>query len=287
MTPPRTIGDAVRTISTQLEKAGIENATSDARLIVGHATALSRSALIGHPEQELASSHWNECMTLAGRRAAHEPISHLTGEREFWSLPFRVTPDTLIPRPDSETLIEAVLQAFKTSQPPRRILDIGTGSGCLLAALLHEWPEAHGLGLDVNEGAVDVARKNLEELSLDARAVVMVSDWRAYQPDQTFDLVISNPPYIPTKGIKDLEPDVRDYEPHLALDGGPDGLDHLKAIAAKVAGLVRPGGRVAVEFGIDQSHDVGRLFRDEGLSDIEFHQDLGGIERCLLATVPN
>ena len=285
MTPPQTVGDAVRALAHHLEDAGIESAVIDARLIVGHALDLSRLAIIGHPERDVSPDQWESIQSLAGRRATDEPLAHITGEKEFWSLPFRVTSATLIPRPDSETLIDALLKVYAGSKGPRRILDIGTGSGCLLGALLSEWPGAAGVGLDVSTEAVFIARQNLKALGLSERCEIVLADWPAYQTDHPFDLVVSNPPYIPTAEIITLAPGVRDYEPHTALDGGPDGLDVHRKIADQVAGLLTLDGRIAVEFGLGQAEKIQRLYELAGFSDLQSHTDLGGRERCLLATV--
>ena len=282
-----TIGDAVRSIAHHLEQARIDEAVSEARLIIGHALDLSRSEVIGRKDEKLSEIQLISCRSLAKRRLASEPMAYLMGEKEFWSLSFKVSQDTLIPRPDSETLITAILDHSRNAETPKRLLDIGTGSGCLLAALLFEWPEATGVGIDSNDGAVSVAQQNMDTLGLAGRSDIVAAVWPAYLPGEKFDLVIANPPYIPTVDIPTLDPDVRDYEPLSALDGGPDGLAMHREIAHHAKAVLKPGGLIAVEFGIGQSGNIQRLYGAAGFEPMHIHEDLGGKDRCLLATVPN
>ena len=281
------IGDTVRSIGRYLEQAGIDEAVNEARLIIGHALGLTRSEVIGHKDKKLSETQLNCCRSFAKRRSNHEPMAYLTGEKEFWSLPFKVSPETLIPRPDSETLIDAVLNHARNADTPKRFLDIGTGSGCLLAALLSEWPASTGIGIDNSDGAVSLARLNLDALGLAERGDVVAAEWPTYRPGEKFDLVIANPPYIPTADIPTLEPDVRDHEPLLALDGGPDGLAVHRQIADQAGAVLKTGGMIAVEFGIDQSTFIRRIYDAAGFGSIHIHSDLSGKDRCLLATVIN
>ena len=282
-----TIGDAVRSITHHLEQAKIDEANSEARLIISYALGLTRSEIIHRNDEKLSENQITRCRSFAKRRSAREPMAYLIGEKEFWSLPFKVSPETLIPRPDSETLVDAVLDHARKAGTPKRLLDIGTGSGCLLAALLSEWPEATGIGIDNNEGAVSVARLNLDRLGLAERGEIVSATWPTYQPREEFDLVISNPPYIPTAEIRTLEPDVRDYEPLSALDGGPDGLEVHREVADQTRAVLKTRGLIAVEFGIGQSSYIQQIYCAAGFDSIHIHKDLNGTDRCLLATVTN
>ncbi len=282
-----TVGDAIRSIAHHLQQAGIDEAVSEARLIIGHALDLTRSEVIGRKDEKLSETQLTRCRSLTERRSALEPMAYLRGKKEFWSLTFKVSQETLIPRPDSETLISAVLDRVRNAKIPRRLLDIGTGSGCLLAALLSEWPEATGTGIDSNDEAVSLARQNLDTLGLAGRSNIVAAAWPAYQPGKIFDLVIANPPYIPTGDIPTLSRDIRDYEPLSALDGGVDGLAIHRKIAHHAGSVLRTGGLVAVEFGIGQLGDIQLLYRAAGFDQIHVHPDLSGMHRCLLATVTN
>jgi release factor glutamine methyltransferase len=212
-------------------------------------------------------------------------MAYILGEREFWGLPFKVSPAVLVPRPDSETLIEAAVALLADRQRPWRILDLGLGSGCLLLTLLREFPAARGVGLDVSEAALAVARINAAALQVEDRAALLLGDWR--QPgwrdplDGPFDLLVSNPPYIEAGAIPGLMPDVSRFEPRLALDGGLDGLAAYRAIAAEAPRLVPPGGRVLLEAGEGQAPEIYRIFQSTGFTAEAPWKDLGGIDRVV------
>lgn len=220
---------------------------------------------------------------LLARRVRREPMAHILGEREFWGLPFRVTPDVLVPRPDSETLIEAALALMGDRGRPWRILDLGLGSGCLLLTLLREFPAATGVGLEASPPALAVARDNAASLGVAGRAHLLAGDWRQPGWAETlggpFDLLVSNPPYIEAVAIEGLMPEVGRYEPRLALDGGSDGLDAYRAIAAGAGLLVVPGGRVLVEAGMGQVPAITEIFRAAGFSAEAPWEDLAGVQR--------
>jgi release factor glutamine methyltransferase len=211
-----------------------------------------------------------------------EPLAQIVGVREFWSLPSAVTADTLTPRPDSETLIEAALAAVADRQAALRILDLGTGTGCLLLALLSEMPHSTGLGIDCSDKAIAVARRNAAALGLSARAEFLVGDW-TNGVNERFNLVITNPPYIRTEDLPGLEPEVSRYEPRLALDGGADGLASYRAIAGGLAGVLAPDGVAVLEVGAGQADAVQRILRQAGLRETACRDDLGGVARCLVA----
>jgi len=219
---------------------------------------------------------------LVARRAAREPLSRILGQREFWSLVFRVTADTLDPRPESETLVELVLDAIGAEgrSRPLSILDLGTGSGCLLLALLHELPMATGVGTDLSPAAVQVARENAVVLGLADRASFVASDW-AKPINRKFDVILSNPPYIRSCGIDRLEPEVAICDPHRALDGGPDGLRCYRELAAILPILLAPGGVVVLEVGAEMDISVCRIMSEHNLKFIEHRKDLSLLVRCL------
>ena len=214
------------------------------------------------------------------RRAGREPVSRILGEREFWSLRFSLAPDTLDPRPDSETVVEAALDWCGERPGPLRVLDLGTGTGCLLLAVLESRPEATGIGTDIAAGAVAEAARNAAALGLSDRASFRRADWDAGIAGR-FDLILSNPPYIPTPEIGGLEPEVTSWDPKAALDGGADGLDAYRRIAPAAAGRLAPGGAAFLEIGAGQEEPVEAIMAAEGFSRFVRKADLGGNVRCL------
>jgi release factor glutamine methyltransferase len=224
---------------------------------------------------------------LTARRVLREPMAYILGEREFWGLPFKVSPAVLVPRPDSETLIEAALALLPERQRPWRILDLGVGSGCLLLTLLREYPNASGVGLEVSEEALAVAQANAEALGVAVRARLVSGDWRQADWLQRlggpFDLLVSNPPYIEAAAIEKLMPEVARFEPKLALDGGADGLVAYRTIATAASALVVPGGRILVEAGEGQAAEISRIFASAGLAIEVPWKDLAGIDRVVSA----
>jgi release factor glutamine methyltransferase len=276
-----TIGDLLKAASAQITAAGIEDATREARLLMMEATGLDRAAIFVHPERALDAAATARFRALVARRARREPMAHILGRREFWSLTFKVTADTLDPRPDSEMLVQAVLDQIPDRSAPLRLVDFGTGTGCLLLALVHELPAAKGLGVDISEKALSVARANAAALSLDLRAAFHHGNWDDGL-DPTFDVLISNPPYIPGGEIAALQPEVAQYEPRLALDGGADGLCAYRRLAPAAVRLLTPGGLAAFEIGAGQNDSVVRIMEAAGLRHIATANDLAGIPRCLL-----
>lgn len=225
---------------------------------------------------------------LTARRVGREPMAYVLGWREFWGLPFKVSPAVLVPRPDSETLIEAALALMPDRQRPWRMLDLGLGSGCLLLTLLCEYPAASGVGMELSAEALAVAQANAQALRVEARAELVPGDWR--QPDWhhhlggPFDLVVSNPPYIEAAAIDRLMPEVARFEPRLALDGGPDGLVAYRTIALAAPALVAPGGRMLVEVGEGQAPEISKILAFAGFAIDTPWKDLGGIDRVVSAT---
>jgi release factor glutamine methyltransferase len=220
--------------------------------------------------------------SLIERRAAHEPLAYITGTREFWSLDFDVGPGVLIPRPETETLIEEALKEFPDRSAPLNVLDLGTGTACLPIAFLSEYPNARALAIDAPERALVWAKANVGKHALAARCVLRQGNWTD-GVDNTFDVIFSNPPYIETATISDLDADVRAFEPDSALDGGADGLDAYRALAVSIAQRLKPDGRAFVELGIGQADAVIGLFAHTGLETIRAVPDLSGIARCLVA----
>jgi release factor glutamine methyltransferase len=219
---------------------------------------------------------------LVDRVAGGEPASRAVGRREFWGLDLALSPDTLDPRPDSETVVEAVLARLGDHAARLRVLDLGTGSGCLLLALLSELPAAAGLGVDICEGAITTARQNAQALGLVQRARFFVGDWASAVAGQ-FDVVVANPPYIPAAALPDLPAEVREYDPWRALDGGEDGLHSYRRIAERLPLLLAPAGIFAGEVGAGQAAAVAGVLRSRDLHVEEFECDLAGIERCVIA----
>jgi release factor glutamine methyltransferase len=270
-----------------LTAAGIDNVRFEARLLLGHASGLSIEQMISRGPDEAPATVITAVRALTARRVRREPMAYILGEREFWGLPFKVTPAVLVPRPDSETVIEAALSLLKDRARAWRVLDLGLGSGCLLLTLLREFPNATGVGIDASPEALAVAKANAETLGVAARATLLQDDWHVPGWEKRlggmFDLAVSNPPYVDSQAIDGLMPEVSRYEPRLALDGGMDGLSAYRLIAAKVRDFVMPGGHLAVEMGEGQGIDITDIFATAGLTPLPAWKDLGGIERVVAA----
>lgn len=280
MTGDGTIGTAVAGAAARLAAAGIAESRREARLLVALAMGEDPAIVLGYPERPLAEEARQRLADLVARRAAREPISRLRGHREFWSLDFALSPDTLDPRPDSETVIETALELLPAREAPRRVVDFGTGTGCLLLALLAEWPRATGIGIDIALGAVRTARRNAARLGFADRARFIVGDW-----DTAFggvaDVIVANPPYIATRDIIALAPEVARFEPRAALDGGDDGLAAYRALVSAAARVLAPDGLVLFEVGEGQAAAVAALAEAVGLSPRAIRPDLAGVDRCV------
>lgn len=259
----------------------------EARLLLARAAGLSVEQLVAHGGDPAPAPVVASLRELTARRVRREPMAYILGEREFWGLPFKVSPAVLVPRPDSETVIEAVLSLMPERTRPWRVLDLGVGSGCLLLTLLREYPAATGAGLDVSDAALAVARGNAEALGVADRARFVLRDWRIPGWERElggpFDLVVSNPPYIEASAIDGLMPEVSRFEPREALDGGPDGFAAYHRIAAAAHALIVPGGRLLVEAGEGQASEISRIFKAAGLAVEVPWRDLAGIERVVPA----
>lgn len=268
-----------------LGAAGIDAPAREARLLLGLAAKVPLAVMIGFPERSVENEAAAAYRSLIARRADREPVSHLIGEREFWSLPFVVSRDVLDPRPDSEALIEAVLAEIPDRAVPLRVLDLGTGSGCLLLTLLRELPQAHGWAVDLSPAALDIARRNAERLGLAERVTFREGAWvaaLAAEDPSNFDLIVSNPPYIPAAEIAGLEPEVARHEPRLALDGGKDGLDAYRALAPMLRSRLASTGLAALEIGLGQAESVTGLMAAAGMVPSGRQADLARRTRCLL-----
>ena len=277
----------LRDTAVALTAAGIDNARFEARLLLSRATGLAIEQLISRGPDAAPAAAAATLRELTARRVRREPMAYILGEREIWGLPFKVSPAVLIPRPDSETVIETVLDLLPDRSRKLRILDLGLGSGCLLLTLLREYPQATGVGIDASEAALAVAQANAEALGVAPRARLTTGDWR--QAGWTdllegpFDLLVSNPPYIESAAVGGLMPEVARHEPRLALDGGADGLAAYRIIAAALPALVVPGGWAIVEVGEGQAPEIASLFAAAGLAPRPSRKDLGGIERVVPA----
>jgi release factor glutamine methyltransferase len=273
----------LRTAEVRLRKAGAETPPLDARLLVAAALGLPPDTLRFAADRPLTAKERARAEALLARRAAREPVSRILGRREFWSLEFRVTSDVLDPRPDSETLIGAALALFPNRAAPLRVLDLGTGSGCLLLATLYEYPNATGLGIDASEKAVEVARDNAIRLGLADRARFVEGDWaREIAAGERFDLVLCNPPYIAEGERASLAPEVARHDPPGALFAGGDGLDAYRAILPDLARLLAPRGGALFEMGAAQASAVLEIARSAGLAAVEIRRDLAFRERCVV-----
>jgi release factor glutamine methyltransferase len=281
----RTIASVLGDASLRLARAGVGTARLDARLLLGHALDCTAETIVGQPERILADTEVERFGVLLARRLGREPAAQILGEREFWSLSFRVTRDTLIPRPESETIIEAALSLVPDRMSPLRVLDLGVGSGCLLLALLSELSAAEGIGVDRSEAACRVARDNAARLGLASRARFLVGDWASALAGD-FDLVVANPPYVSKAELEALEPEVARFEPRAALDGGCDGLASYRALALGLARVLVARGHVFVEFGAGQGDAVSRIMTAAGLREHGRCLDLAGRERCLIMAIP-
>ncbi|MDH3262406.1 MAG: peptide chain release factor N(5)-glutamine methyltransferase [Paracoccaceae bacterium] len=267
--------EALRAAAKRLEAAGVEGAVRDARWLLAHALGLAPDALAARLSEPLTAEAEAAFAAAVAAREARQPVSQIIGRRAFWGRDFIVTPDVLDPRADTETLVELAL-----AEPFERLLDLGTGSGCLLVTLLAERPPARGLGTDVSEAALAVARENARRHGVAGRAEFARADWFEGLAGE-FDLIVSNPPYIALAEMSELAPEVRDWEPRGALTDEGDGLSAYRAIAAGARVHLARGGRLIVETGAGQGAAVAALFNEEGLESVTCHADLEGRQRAV------
>lgn len=268
-------------IRQRLRAADIHNADLVARIFMKESLGLNDADFITWPPRTVNKAELVRIEGLVERRLAGEPVSRVLGMREFWGLPFVVTPDVLDPRPDTETLIEAALRAFGDS-PPRCILDLGTGSGCIVVALLHEWRQTQAVAVDISSAALGVAADNAARNHVADRLDLRQGSWlEPIKKNERFDLIVSNPPYIPENDIPNLDIEVRNHDPILALDGGIDGLESYKLILSQIKNALSPSGKILFEIGAGQDSDLTRLVEDSGFPAPDVHADLAGIPRVV------
>jgi release factor glutamine methyltransferase len=279
-----TIEAARRALTTRLKSAANDSAELDARLLIGHALGLDLTGLITAAQRQLTSDESARLEDVARRRLAGEPVARILGEKEFWGLPLQLSAATLVPRPDTETVVELALELLRTGgnlDRPLRIADLGTGSGAILLALLSELPAAQGFGTDISEGALQTAGANAARAGLSERTTFIACDY-ASGLTRPFDLIVSNPPYIRSADIDGLAAEVRNHDPLAALDGGTDGLDAYRALIPQAARLLAPGGPLVVEAGQGQSGPIQALMAAAGLTPVIAPKaDLAGIPRAV------
>jgi release factor glutamine methyltransferase len=280
MADPSTLVAAWKGASAELKAARIDSPAIDARLLLEAATGAGRVDILTDPYRPLTADQQTLFDGYVARRLRREPVSRILGRKGFWKIMLTVTPDVLSPRPDTETLLDVALLAFEPAQT-FSVIDLGTGSGAILLAVLAERPGAHGVGTDISSEALAVARENAANLDLDGRATFLRTEWATGFADASFDLVVSNPPYIPSDDIPGLDPEVRDHDPILALDGGPDGLQAYRDLAPEIARILKPAGTFAVEIGWDQGPAVKALFEAAGFADVRVVRDLGDRHRVV------
>ena len=275
------VAAALGSAAAVLRAAGIDAPRREARLLMQHALGLRPEALLAGDARPLDDAEARRLAAFVRRRAGREPLAYVTGVREFWSLEFAVDGSALVPRPETETVVEAVLARAAQLPPRPRLLDFGTGSGCLLVALLSELHGATGLGIDISAAAVSLARANAARHGLDGRASFVVADWGAPLATR-FDVVVSNPPYVAAEALASLAPEIVSHEPRTALAGGADGYACYRRLAPQIARLLAPAGLAAIEVGAGMADEVASLFAAEGLAEIDRRRDLAGIDRCAL-----
>jgi release factor glutamine methyltransferase len=285
------LGKVQSDAAARLAAAGFAAPRRRARRLLAAALDCDPAHILGYPERELDAGEGARIEAFLRRMLAHEPLSRILGRREFWGLPFALSAETFDPRPETESVVEAVLEelkapAFAGGSAPFRLLDLGTGAGVLLLSLLAELPRAFGVGIDLVEGAAARARANAAALGLGARALFFVGEW-AKAVSGAFDVILANPPYIPTAALAGLPPEVRCHDPQTALDGGADGLDAYRGIASDLPRLLAPGGVFACEVGEGQAAAVGDILAAAGLHFARVAPDLAGIPRAVLARLPS
>lgn len=285
LTSSTTRGAALAAVRSGLSDAGIEDAALDARVLLCAVLGINAVTLAAHPEAPLGVEGARAAAEAMRRRLSREPVARILGRREFWGMELELSPDTLVPRADTETIVATALRHLPGRNRPLALADLGTGSGCLLLALLRELPQAHGLGIDRSADALATARRNAHRNGVGARAFFAASDWTA-AVGGGFHLLVANPPYIPSGDIAGLAPEVRDHDPRAALDGGADGLAAFRAILADASRVVAPGGLIVLEIGFDQGRTVPALAVQEGYTIVEVACDLAGRSRAVALKPP-
>jgi release factor glutamine methyltransferase len=267
-------------VRKRLEAAGVDTPVLDARLLLEAGAGVSRLEIVTDPRRPISTAQIEAVNGLVARREAREPVSHIIGRKHFWTLDLAVNANVLTPRPETEFVVEAGLLELLPTDAPHRILDLGAGSGAIILALLTERPKATGLAIDISQAALELVCANAEAIGVSSRLSVRAGDW-AKGVDERFDLVVSNPPYIPSSAIDVLAPEVSRFEPRLALDGGDDGLAAYRIIITSLPRLLRPGAAFALEVGLGQAEAVAALAQGVGLRTAEPRRDLSGVPRVV------
>lgn len=280
MSDTPTLLTAWKSAQAKLKTGRIDSPSIDARLLLEAATGASRTDILTDPYRAVTAEQQAELDGYVERRLRREPVSRILGKKGFWKIMLNVTPDVLSPRPDTEAILDVAL-LHHAPHEAFTVLDMGTGSGAILLAILAERAGATGLGTDISTEALAVARENAANLGLDGRCDFLRTEWAAGLADHSFDLVVSNPPYIPSDDIAGLDPEVKDHDPRLALDGGPDGLTAYRELVPEILRVMKPGGVFAVEIGWDQGPAVSALFREAGFADVKVVKDLSDRDRVV------
>ena len=277
-----TLLQAWQSAKARLAAAGLDGPVIDARLLVEAAAEATRADIVTDPYRALTPEQEERLADYLARRERRQPVSHILGRKGFWKIMLSVTPDVLTPRPDTEVIVDYVLKKFPDEAAAFHILDLGVGSGAIVLSILAERPKAKGLATDISDEALAVARENAANLGLANQIAFARGDWTEGLADASFDVVVSNPPYIASEVIATLEPEVKDHEPRVALDGGTDGLDAYRHLAPEILRVLKPGGRFAVEIGYDQKDAVEALFNDAGADDVWTIKDLSTNDRVVV-----
>jgi len=277
------IAQSLLTGTERLRKAGVPEARREAGSLLAHALGQDRTFLITHAEDLLGPGQLEAFLKYVERRALREPLQYITGHQEFFGLDFEVNQNVLIPRPETELCVETVLKLYPRSVPAPRICDIGTGSGCLAIALLHELPDSQAVAIDISEAAIRVAKRNAEHHAVMSRLHLLVSDcFAAVAIDQKFDVIVSNPPYVFGNAVEGLQREVRDYEPQVALSPGMDGLLIIRRLLSDSKDFLGTGGHLLIEIGFDQHEAVDQMIDRNIWKLLDIHQDLQGIPRTVV-----
>ncbi len=275
-----TVSDLISKARKELASNQIEGAKRDARLLLQHATGWTASDVISAPEKIVSDEIIAQFDASIERRKMGEPVSRIIGQRSFWGHKFIVSPDVLDPRPDTETLVEVMLEVG--GNVGGDVLELGVGSGCVLISYLLEKNDASGVGVDISEGALSIAQRNAEKLGVSNRLKLRQSNWfSALEDNERFDLIVSNPPYIPREDINGLSRDVREFDPISALDGGEDGLAPYRIIAKEAGARLKPGGSLVLEIGVGQAEAVSQLLTQHGFVNVNIRKDLSDMQRCV------
>ncbi|MEQ9488755.1 MAG: peptide chain release factor N(5)-glutamine methyltransferase [Alphaproteobacteria bacterium] len=289
MTQNRTLAALIKDAAEKLAAADVENPRREARLLLGHATGLRQEKMISDPDRVVDAACIEAFEQGVDRRCNREPMSQILGQRQFWDLTFTVNADVLDPRPETETIIEEVHDRLPDREAVSCIADFGTGSGCLLLTLLSSYPKAEGIGIDASAAACDVARHNADALGFSGRAAIVHGDWNTILLGcgADIDCLVANPPYIPTADIRTLEPEVAAFEPHIALDGGADGLNAYRVIVPMAVDALKPGGLIVLEIGKGQAAAVLAMLHAAGFRETATRRDLSAIDRVVSGIKPS